>query len=232
MTGRFESAGTRLISSMPSPRGSSRSSSNGRGLSVRMRCASFSSSPVTSRGVAGLRERAPQEAEHPPVVVDHQDARRPRVCLSNRRGRSSGGAPRPSPETGRANRAFSRVAAIGIGDDSGTWRAPLARRLPRARARCAAGRPSRAAGKGNVEHDGVPPAAAGGGAARPLDRLGGLGRPGRDRERAGVDAAGVEQAADEAVHVAGLLDDDAVELANPGGVERRPVLEQGRPRAP
>ena len=39
-----------------------------------MRCASFSGSPRHQRGVAGLRERVAHEAEHPRVVVDHQDA--------------------------------------------------------------------------------------------------------------------------------------------------------------
>ena len=54
---------------------------------------------------------------------------------------------------------------------------------------------------------------------------------GRDRERARLDAAGVEQVTDEAAHVIGLLGDEAVELARLGRVERRRLLQQRRRRA-
>ena len=60
-----------------------------------------------------------------------------------------------------------------------------------------------------------------------VHQRGELGGLGRDRQRAGVDAPGVEQVADQAVHAVGLLVDDAEELRHLGwadearGAERR-----------
>ena len=79
---------------------------------------------------------------------------------------------------------------------------------------------------GKVDDDAVPPVAAEEGIPRPLHQLGHLRGLGRDRERARIDAARVEQVTDEAPHVVGLLDDDAVELAHP-----RPGRALPRPRA-
>ena len=78
-----------------------------------------------------------------------------------------------------------------------------------------------------VDADGVPPAAADERAARLIHQHGDIRRLGRDRQRAGVDAPGVEQVADQAVHAVGLLVDDAEELRHLGradearGAERR-----------
>ena len=85
---------------------------------------------------------------------------------------------------------------------------------------------------GKVHHDAVPTAAADEGIPRPLHQLGQLRGLRRDRERARVDAARIEKVADQAPHVARLRDDDAVELAHLGRVERRRVLQQRRRRAP
>ena len=68
----------------------------------------------------------------------------------------------------------------------------------------AVGHRSRQAG-GEVDEDGVPPAAAGEGVPRPLHQFGDVGGLGRDRERARVDAARVQQVTDQAPHVARLL---------------------------
>ena len=85
--------------------------------------------------------------------------------------------------------------------------------------------------RGKVNDDAVAPAAADEGAPRPFHQSGHVRGLGRDRERARVDAARVEQVADQAPHVAGLLDDDAVELAHLGRIERRRVFQQRHRRA-
>ena len=72
---------------------------------------------------------------------------------------------------------------------------------------------------GKVDRDAVPPAATDEGVPRPLHQLGQLRGLRRDRERAGIDAAGIEKVADQAAHMAGLLEDDAVELAHLRRVE-------------
>ena len=90
-----------------------------------------------------------------------------------------------------------------------------------------------------VDADGVPPAAADERAAGLVHQRGDLGGLGRDRQRAGVDAPGVEQVADQAVHAVGLLVDDAEELRHLGraddarGAEHRGgrALDRGQRRA-
>ena len=82
-----------------------------------------------------------------------------------------------------------------------------------------------------VDEDGVPAAAAEERAARPLDQGGHLRGLRRDRERARVDAPRVEQVADETGHVAGLLGDDAEELAHLGRVELGLLLKRRVGRA-
>ena len=90
-----------------------------------------------------------------------------------------------------------------------------------------------------VDADGVPPAAADERAARLVHQHGDIRRLGRDRQRAGVDAPGVEQVADQAVHAVGLLVDDAEELRHLGradearGAQRRGgrALDRGQRRA-
>ena len=67
-----------------------------------------------------------------------------------------------------------------------------------------------------VDADGVPPAAADERAARLVHQHGDIRRLGRDRQRTGVDAPGVEQVADQAVPAVGLLVDDAEELRHLG----------------
>ena len=76
-----------------------------------------------------------------------------------------------------------------------------------------------------VDDDFVPPAAAEERASRPLDQLGHLRGFSGDRQRARVDAPRVEQVADEAAHVDGLLGDDAEELARLGRVELGRLLQ-------
>ncbi|MDE0194468.1 MAG: hypothetical protein OXP08_02875 [bacterium] len=49
-------------------------------------------------------------------------------------------------------------------------------------------------------------------ASRPLHQAGQLRGLGRDRERARLDVPRIQQVADLAAHMPGLLDDDAVEL--------------------
>ena len=82
-----------------------------------------------------------------------------------------------------------------------------------------------------VDEDGVPAAAAQEGASRPLHQGRHVRWLGRDRERARVDASRVEQVADEPAHVAGLLGDDAEELAHLGPVEIGAFLQQRIGRA-
>ena len=71
-----------------------------------------------------------------------------------------------------------------------------------------------------VDEHGVPAAGGQERAARPVDQLGHLGGLGGDRERARLNAPGIEQVADEPAHVIGLLGDDAVGLVPLGRVER------------
>ena len=71
----------------------------------------------------------------------------------------------------------------------------------------------------------MPAAAAQERASRPLDQRGHLRGHRRNRERARVDAPRVEQVADEAAHMGGLLGDDAEELADLGRVELGRLLQ-------
>ena len=90
-----------------------------------------------------------------------------------------------------------------------------------------------------VDADGVSPAAADERPAGLVHQRGNLRGLGRDRQRAGVDAPGVEQVADQAVHAVGLLVDDAEELRHLGraedtrGAEHRGgrALDRGQRRA-
>ena len=56
-------------------------------------------------------------------------------------------------------------------------------------------------------------------------------RPGRDRNRARVDAPRVEEIRDESAHLVRLLEDDAEELAHLGRVEPGRVLHQRHRRS-
>ena len=67
-----------------------------------------------------------------------------------------------------------------------------------------------------VDPDGVPDAAADEGAARLVHQGGDLRGLGRDRERARLDAPGIEQVGDQPDHAVGLIVDDAEELARLG----------------
>ena len=90
-----------------------------------------------------------------------------------------------------------------------------------------------------VDADGVPPATADERAAGLVHQRGELGGLGRDRQRPGFDAAGVEQVANQVVHAVGLLVDDAEELRHLGrsedarGAEHRGgrALDRGQRRA-
>ena len=82
-----------------------------------------------------------------------------------------------------------------------------------------------------VDEHGVAAAAGEKGGAGPVHQHRDLRGLGRNREGARLDAPGIEQRADEAAHVPGLLVDDAVELAHLGGVELRRVLQQRGDRA-
>ena len=77
-----------------------------------------------------------------------------------------------------------------------------------------------------VDEHAVPPAAGEEGVARPVHQHGNLGGLGRDRERARLDPPDVEQVADEAAHLSGLVVDDAVELPHLGRLEVRRVFQQ------
>ena len=70
-----------------------------------------------------------------------------------------------------------------------------------------------------VDADGVPPAGADARAAGLVHQRGDLGGLGRDRQRPGFDAPGVEQVANQVVHAVGLLVDDAEELHHLGRAE-------------
>ena len=82
-----------------------------------------------------------------------------------------------------------------------------------------------------VDADGVQVAAVEEGVARPVHQAGHLRGLGRDRERARVDPPGIEQVADEAAHVIGLLVDDPEERAHLRRVELRRRGQQGGGRA-
>ena len=80
---------------------------------------------------------------------------------------------------------------------------------------------------GKVEGDAVPSVAVQEGGPRLLHQVADLRGLGRDRERARVEAPGVEQVADEAPHVVGLLVDDAQELAQLRRIHRLRCVEHG-----
>ena len=67
---------------------------------------------------------------------------------------------------------------------------------------------------------------------RPLHQRRYLPGLGVDRQRAGLDTSGVEQVADKAAHMRGLVEDDAVELPHFGRVELPRILQQCHRRAP
>ena len=114
---------------------------------------------------------------------------------------------------------------------SGACRAALAKQVAQhLRDAPALGHHRRQAG-GKVEGDGVSPAAAEERSPRLLHQIAELRGLGRDRERARVEAPGVEQVADEAAHVVGLLVDDAQERAKLGRVHRLRGVEHGGDRA-
>ena len=90
-----------------------------------------------------------------------------------------------------------------------------------------------------VDLERVPAPAAEERVARLIHQDGHLGGPGLERQRAGVDASGVQQVAEQPVHAVGLLVDDAEELAglgrlqHPRGAQRRGAraLDGGQRRA-
>ena len=82
-----------------------------------------------------------------------------------------------------------------------------------------------------VDANGVPPAAAQEGAAGLVHQARHLRGLGSDRERAGLDAPRVQQVADQAPHVVGLLVDDPEELQHLGRVERLRGVQHGGGRA-
>ena len=82
-----------------------------------------------------------------------------------------------------------------------------------------------------VDHDGVPGAAGEEGVARLLHQSADLRGLGRDRERAGFDAPGIEQVGDQPDHAVGLVVDDAEELARLGRCHEPRGAEGGGGRA-
>ena len=70
-------------------------------------------------------------------------------------------------------------------------------------------------------------AAAQEGVAGLLHQVGDVGRLRGHREGAGVDAPGIQQVADQAAHVVGLVVDDAEELPHLGGVQIRRGVQDG-----
>ena len=82
-----------------------------------------------------------------------------------------------------------------------------------------------------VDPDGVPAAAADEGAARLVHQGGNRRGLGRDRERARLDAPGIEQVGDQPDHAVGLIVDDAEELARLGRRDEPRGAEGRRGRA-
>ena len=82
-----------------------------------------------------------------------------------------------------------------------------------------------------VDADGVPPAAAHERAPGLVHQRGDLRGLGRDRQRPGFDAPGVEQVANQVVHAVGLLVDDAEELRHLGRSENARGAEHRGGRA-
>ena len=78
-----------------------------------------------------------------------------------------------------------------------------------------------------VDFQDVPGAAAVERPPRTFHQRGHVGGFGCHGQRAGFDASGIEQVSDQAVHVVGLLFDDAEELAHLGRVDGRRVAEHG-----
>ena len=161
------------------------------------------------------------------------------VYLRNSWPSWSGAMPRPSSATETATCSPSRAAAIRMGAESGEWRAALASRLlSTCTRRCRSAMTLGRSGGRSMRTVCRPPPLmnAPGGLVHQRGDLGGLGR---DRQRAGVDAPGVEQVADQAVDAVGRLVDDAEELRHLGrgdearGAERRGgrALDRGQWRA-
>ena len=82
-----------------------------------------------------------------------------------------------------------------------------------------------------VDEDGVPAAAAEEGVAGLVHQDSQRHRLGRYRQSSGLDAARVQQVADQAVHVIGLLVDDAEKLAHHGRIRGRGGVQHGGGRA-
>ena len=141
------------------------------------------------------------------------------VYLRNSWPRWSGAMPRPSSATETATCSPSRSrhdpdggrfrrVAPGVGQQVVEH---LHRALPVGHDPGQAGR--------QVDADGVPPAAADERAAGLVHQRGDIRGLGRDRQRPGFDAPGVEQVANQVVHAVGLLVDDAEELRHLGRTE-------------
>ena len=82
-----------------------------------------------------------------------------------------------------------------------------------------------------VDLDGVPAAAIQERVPGLLHQAGQRRRLGGDRQRARLDAPRIQQVADQAAHVVGLLVDDPEELKHLGRLRRRRALQHGRGRA-
>ena len=82
-----------------------------------------------------------------------------------------------------------------------------------------------------VDADGLPAAAAQEGVPRPVHQAGYLRRLRSDRQRARLDTSRIQQVADQADHVVGLIVDDPVELAHLGRVQLRRGAQQRGGRA-
>ena len=189
-------------------------------LSARMRPPWASTSPLQ---IARPRPAPPVPAPRPPSAAPEY--------LRNSCARRSGAMPLPSSATETATCTPSRSAATRIGEDSGACRAAFASRLfstCSTRWRSAMTR-GRSGGRSIVTVWRAPAGEEGG--ARPVDQRRHLRGLGRDRERAGVDAPGVEQVGDQADHAVGLVVDDADELAGLGRRELTRGAEQRAGRA-
>ena len=185
-------------------------------LAARMRPPWASTSPLQ---IARPRPAAPSAPSRSPPA-------RP-VCLRNRCASRSGATPRPSSATVTATWTPSRTAATRMGEDfrgvPGGVGEQVVQHLHDAPPVGHRGRQVRR----QVDRHAVPAAAAQEGVPGPLHQARDLRRFGGYRERARVDAPDIEQVADQAAHVIGLLVDDAEELAHLGRVELRSGVQRG-----
>ena len=147
--------------------------------------------------------------------------------MRNRCASRSRATPRPSSATVIATWTPSRAAVTRMGEDSGACRAALENRVVQHLDDAPpVGHRARQVRR-QVDRHAVPAAAAQEGVPGPVHQGRDVDRLGVYRERARVDAPDIQQVADQAAHVIGLIVDDAEELAHLGRVELRSGIQRG-----